>query len=302
MASPVSLDHASNTPVTEQSEQENFAGRTWCTILRGDPSLPEDQRGLVRVINLCGLSLCAMGTALLGITIPLSDDSSSDSELMYPNYRVISSLRFPCLVLGASALYFAKITTTYLKKTNESQTEVSPELRDEIEKRAKESVYIRLQNDNSLENGVIDPLSLVKIDMSRTEQGELVQQNSIRHRIVAMQTSQKGLLASLGIGSICIASIAAVEFFKPDPPPDSLMPSFVDSTVVANDTQKWSLGIISLASATATMLYTKYFLKNQQQKSTITPEMASIIQNSVEQEIQNAIPGPSGLQTGINHF
>lgn len=144
MASPVNPDLANNTPITTQTEQGTFAGRTWFPILKGDPSLPKDQRNLVRTINLFGLSLCVAGSVLLGITIPLSD-SGSDSELMDPNYRVISSLRFPCLILGASTLYFAKLTTTYLKKTNENQTEVPPKLVQEIKNRVKENIQVSLQ-------------------------------------------------------------------------------------------------------------------------------------------------------------
>jgi len=145
MASPVSLDQASNTPVTSQTTQGTFAGRIWCPVLRGDPLLSEGQRNLVRGMSLLGLSLCVPGLVLLGVTIPLSD-SGFNSELMDPDYRVISSLRFPCLILGLSTLYCAEIATTYFKKTNESLTEVSPELRLEIEKRVKESVQISLQN------------------------------------------------------------------------------------------------------------------------------------------------------------
>jgi len=144
MASPVNPDLANNTPITTQTAQGTFAGRTWFPILKGDPSLPKDQRNLVRTINLFGLSLCVAGSVLLGITIPLSD-SGSDSELMDPNYRVISSLRFPCLILGASTLYFAKLTTTYFKKTNENQTEVPPKLVQEIKNRVKENIQFSLQ-------------------------------------------------------------------------------------------------------------------------------------------------------------
>ena len=64
---------------------------------------------------------------------------------MDPNYRVISSLRFPCLILGASTLYFAKLTTTYFKKTNENQTEVPPKLVQEIKNRVKENIQFSLQ-------------------------------------------------------------------------------------------------------------------------------------------------------------
>lgn len=140
MTSPVSPDLANNTPITNQTVQETFAGRTWFPIITGDPSLPKEQRNLIKIINLFGLSLCVAGSVLLGITIPLSDDSGSNSELMSPNYRVISSLRFPCLILGTSTLYLAKLTTTYLKKTNEA--EVCSKLVDEIEKRIKESFQI----------------------------------------------------------------------------------------------------------------------------------------------------------------
>ncbi len=144
----------------------------------------------------------------------------------------------------------------------------------------------------------LDPLSVVRIDIPRTHQGEgLAPQNSIWHRIINMQTSQKGLLIALGVSSICTVSIAIAEFFEPDPPPNSLMPSFVDTTVVAKNTQKWSLGIISLATATAAILYAKYFLKNQQQAEiTITPEMASIIESLVKEEMINATPGPAACK------
>lgn len=143
MVNPVSPDLANHTPITNQTVQRTFAGRTWFPILKGDPLLSKEQKNLIRTINLFGLSLCVVGSVLLGITIPLSDDSGSNSELMDPNYRVISSLRFPCLILGASTLYFAKLTTTYLKKTNEA--EVCFKLVDEIEKRIKENVQISLQ-------------------------------------------------------------------------------------------------------------------------------------------------------------
>ncbi|MGB7127668.1 MAG: hypothetical protein WBD50_01080 [Candidatus Rhabdochlamydia sp.] len=296
MTNPVSPALVNNTPVTGQPEQRNFARRTWCPVLRGDPSLPEDQRGLVRVINLFGLSLCVAGSVLLGVTIPLSDDSGSDSELMDPDYRVISSLRFPCLVLGASALYLTKITTTYLKKTNESQVEVSTKLKHEIEERVKESMRIQLQGDSrSSENGahLINPSSVVKIDIPRTQQGKLAQKSGLWNRITTIPASQKGLIIFLGTCSICTTSIAIAEFFEPDPPPNSLMPFFVDSTIVSKNTQKWSFSIISLAITTATVLCAKHFLKNQKQvESIITPEITSII----KEEIQKETPGPSGLQ------
>lgn len=145
MTNPVSLDLANTTLIANHQEvQETSAGRTWFPIIRGDPSLPEDQRGLVRVVNLFGLSLCLVGSILLGITIPLSDSGYS-SELMDPEYRAISSLRFPCLILGASTLYFAKITTVYLKKTNENQMELSLKLRHKIEEIAKENVHVSSQ-------------------------------------------------------------------------------------------------------------------------------------------------------------
>ena len=145
---------------------------------------------------------------------------------------------------------------------------------------------------------LLDPLSVV-IDIPRTHQREgTAHQNGLWHRITTMQTSQKGLLISLGVCSICTASVSIAEFFESDPPPDSLLPFFVDSTVVARNTQKWSFGLISLATATTTMLYTKYFLKNQQQvQCTITPGIASFIESCVKQEMINATSGPSGLQT-----
>ncbi|PWU16516.1 MAG: hypothetical protein C5B45_00310 [Chlamydiae bacterium] len=147
MASPVNLDHVNNTSVTSQTVQGTFAGRTWFPIIRGDPSLPKEQRNLIRTINLFGLSLCLIGSVLLGITMPLSDDSNSNSELMDSNYRDISSLRFPCLILGTSTLYFAKLTTTYSKKTNENLTKIPPELMHEIEEQAKKACSHSKENE-----------------------------------------------------------------------------------------------------------------------------------------------------------
>ena len=143
------------------------------------------------------------------------------------------------------------------------------------------------------------------IDMPQTQQEErLAQQNSIWNKITTMQTSHKGLLISLGICSICSAAAAIAEFFEPDPPPPSLLPSFVDSTVVVKNTQKWAFGLVSLTTMAAATLYAKYFLqKNQQQTDLIlTPEIAFTIKSYVDKEIKAATPGPSGLQTGINHF
>lgn len=144
----------------------------------------------------------------------------------------------------------------------------------------------------------LDPLSIVRIDVQRTYQEESVQKNGIWNRITTMPTSQKGLLLSLGMYSICTAIVAVTEFFEPDPPPDSLLPSFVDSTVVAKNTQKWSFGLISLTTMAATTLYERYFLqKNQQQaENPITPEIASIIKSRVEEEMIKATPGSSDLQ------
>lgn len=139
----------------------------------------------------------------------------------------------------------------------------------------------------------------VVISIPQTQQEErLAPQNGIWNRMTTMPISQKGLLISLGMCSICTASAAIAEFFEPDPPPDSLMPSFVDSAVVAKNTQKWSFGLISLTTMAATTLYTRYFLqRNQQQaENPITPKIASIITSQVEEMIR-AIPGPSGLQT-----
>lgn len=136
----------------------------------------------------------------------------------------------------------------------------------------------------------------VVIGMPQTQQEERsAQQNGIWNRMSTMPTSQKGVLISLGIYSICTAFAAIAEFFEPDPPPDSLLPSFVDSTVVAKNTQKWSFGLISLTTTTAIMLYASYCLQRNQQQA---EKMASIIKRSqIEEEMIEANPGPSGLQT-----
>jgi len=144
---------------------------------------------------------------------------------------------------------------------------------------------------------LLDPLSVVRIDIPTQQEEGLVQKSSLWNRITTMQTSQKGVLVSLGVCSICTAFAAIAVFSESDPLPDRLMPSFISSAVVAKNAQQWSFLIISLATTSATMLYTKYFLKNQQQvENAITPEMASIIENCVEQEMINATPGPNGLQ------
>lgn len=144
----------------------------------------------------------------------------------------------------------------------------------------------------------LDPLSIIRIDMPQTQQEEkLAQQNGIWNKITTMPTSQKGLLLSLGMFSISTASAAIIEFFEPDPPPNNLFPSFVDTAVVAKNTQKWSLGLISLTTMAATMIYARYFLQRDQQQAEnpITPKIASIIKNQVEQEMIKATSGPCDL-------
>lgn len=148
---------------------------------------------------------------------------------------------------------------------------------------------------------MIDPLNLqsIAIDIPPTQQEETAPQNGFWNRITTMPTSQKGLLISLGAYSVCTAFVVIAKFFEADPPPNSLMPSsFVDSSVVAKNTQKWGFGLISLTTAAATTLYARYFLeRNQQQaENPITPEIASIIEECVEKEMINATPESSGLQ------
>lgn len=133
MASLVNPELTNDFYITNQTVQEIFTGRT---------TLSKNQRDFVRTIIFFSLFLCVVGLVLLGITVSLSD-TGLNSKLVDPDYIVISSLRFPCLILAASVLYFAKITTTYFKKTNE--TEVSPELVEEIEKLVKESIQMSLQ-------------------------------------------------------------------------------------------------------------------------------------------------------------
>lgn len=143
------------------------------------------------------------------------------------------------------------------------------------------------------------------IDIPQTQQEErLAQQSSIWNKITTMPTSQKGLLISLGICSICSAAAAIAEFFEPDPPPSNLLPSSVDTAFVVKNTQKWTFGLISLTTTVAATLYARYSLqKNQQQtEKPLTPEIASIIKSCVKKEIKDATPGSSSLQTGINHF
>ncbi len=101
----------------------------------------------------------------------------------------------------------------------------------------------------------------------------------------------------MGVNSIFAASIATLEFFAPDPPPNKLFPDwFVDSPVVAKNTQKWSFLISSLIITSVTALCTNVFLKNQQQEENdITPEMAAVIQSRVVEEIQKLTLETSSL-------
>lgn len=131
----------------------------------------------------------------------------------------------------------------------------------------------------------------VVIDELQNQQEVLVQQNGMGNR---MPTSQKGLMIALGIYSFCTVCAAVTQFLKPDPP--STLPPFVDSSVVAKHSQKWSFILISLATITATMLYGRYFVQRgkHEAESPITPEINSIIKRHVEKEMKNTISESSG--------
>ncbi len=118
--------------------------------------------------------------------------------------------------------------------------------------------------------------------------------------ITSLPTSQKGLLIALGVQTVFTAFVVALDCFIPDPPPDSLMPSwFKDGPVVAKYTQKWSFVTSSLITLVAMGACARHFLQKNQQKikEGITPEIAALIKKCVEEEMQKATPGTSGLST-----
>jgi hypothetical protein len=134
MTSPVTANP--NIPANMQTQQENVTRTKYCAFLWVDPSLPEDQKALVRNINVLGLSLYAAGLALFGISLPLSD-----AELTDPDHMIITSLRFPCLIFGASVLCCANFANSYFKKTNEAE---KTELQDKIKTQVEQKVRDRL--------------------------------------------------------------------------------------------------------------------------------------------------------------
>ncbi|MGL4540025.1 MAG: hypothetical protein ACRCU0_03520 [Candidatus Rhabdochlamydia sp.] len=146
---------------------------------------------------------------------------------------------------------------------------------------------------------VISDGSRISIDMSQEEQNLVLesQRYSVWNKITSLHSSQKGFLIAMGVNSIFAASMATLEFFAPDPPPNKLFPDwFVDSPVVAKNTQKWSFLISSLIITSVTALCTNVFLKNQQQEENdITPEMAAVIQSRVVEEIQKLTLETSSL-------
>lgn len=131
--------------------------------------------------------------------------------------------------------------------------------------------------------GMVSDGFRTSIDMPQERQTQ-----SVWNKLASLHSSQKGFLIAMGVNSIFAASVAILEFFEPDPPPDKLFPDwFVDGPVVAKNTQKWSFLISSLIITSVTALCANVFLKNQQQEeeNDITPEMATLIQSRVEEEI-----------------
>ncbi len=133
MTSPIT---GANPNAHIQTEEESSVRRNYCLrLLDGDPLLSSQQRLLVRTMNIFGLSLYVSGMALLGISIPLSGPELTDSDHM-----IISSLRFPCLIFGGSALCCAHFASTYFKKINR---EITPEVMNEINKQVEEKIQAR---------------------------------------------------------------------------------------------------------------------------------------------------------------
>ncbi|MGL5627142.1 MAG: hypothetical protein ACRDDW_06510 [Candidatus Rhabdochlamydia sp.] len=149
---------------------------------------------------------------------------------------------------------------------------------------------------------VISDGSRIFIDMSQEESNLVLESQTYRvwNKITSLHSSQKGFLIAMGINSIFAASMAALEFFEPDPPPSrGALSWWLSGEVVAKNTQKWSLLISSLLITTVTALCANVFLKNQQQEeeNDITPEMAAIIQSRVKEEILKRTSEISNLPT-----
>lgn len=143
--------------------------------------------------------------------------------------------------------------------------------------------------------------SRISIDMPQEEQNLILEsQTHGWKRLSALHSSQKGFLIAMGVNSIFAASLAVLEFFIPDPPSDKGPFSWwLDSAVLAKNTQKWGFLISSLLITSITALGANVFLqKNQQQNENgVTPEMAALIQSRVEEEILKLIPEINNLPT-----
>jgi hypothetical protein len=127
MTSPIT---GTNPNAHIQTEERNYF-----RLFDGDSELSSQQKMLVRIMNIFGLSLYVSGMALLGISIQLPGPELTDSDHM-----IMSSLRFPCLIWGGSVLCCAHFANTYFKKINR---EITPEVINEINKQVEEKIQAR---------------------------------------------------------------------------------------------------------------------------------------------------------------
>jgi uncharacterized membrane-anchored protein YitT (DUF2179 family) len=116
------------------------------------------------------------------------------------------------------------------------------------------------------------------------------QRYSVWNKITSLPSSQKGLLIALSIQSICSIVATGVLFSIPDPPQnDSLGSNFIGTPIISANCHKWSLFVGSLVSNFVTGTVFTYFLQENKETiaSTITPEIATAIQNSIERKLHS---------------
>ena len=99
--------------------------------------LSSQQKNIVRSMYLVSLGVCLTSMGLF-----VSSAGFSNLDLKNSHNMLISSLRFPCLVFGASLLICAEFAAKYFKQMNEMQREGPHFLIQEINKQLAERVHL----------------------------------------------------------------------------------------------------------------------------------------------------------------
>lgn len=103
-------------------------------VVQSPPLLPQ-QKNIVNSTYLVSLGLSVAGLGLLLCTTGLSNP-----DLKNPHNMMVSSLRFPCLVISASLLCCAEFVNRYFKQMNELEREGPPFLIQEINRQIEERI------------------------------------------------------------------------------------------------------------------------------------------------------------------